>query len=269
MQHLDTQLHGLDDIVSRVQEHNNSHHESHLSSLDKLATNVQASYDNIGEQFTTSYSRVEELDSDMSDHASALRTTLPSLSANSEIRRPLAELREEVVSQTLEEYKATGETPQRIQYSYPHALPRTEQHETLLAKLHGSPLQSPSKLLRSPNKTPIFNDSPLEDLPLIRPGTATSTPSLREVDINITIPGPPSTDVLGDLMPPMKRQNTGDSKLPQKKRGARMTVAGGVANPRLALADRENATVDLSRSVGPGTTPGNGRRLGLRSHNSG
>jgi kinesin family protein 11 len=278
MQHLDAQLLGLDDIVTRIQEHNNSHHEAHSASLSRLASDVKTSYDGIGDHFETSFQRIEELDSDMAERAAALQETLPALDAKSEIRQPLAELRADIEADALEEYKITGETPQRIQYSYPHNLPRTEQHETLLAKLHGSPLESPSK--RSPTKQQIFTDS--SDSSSTRPGSSArpTTPGLREVDVNILaapadLPPFPDKqkgeDTLGVLMPPLKRQNTlvgagGDSKLP-KKRSKRMTVAGSAAE-KLASAERENLTVDLSRSVGAGAMhPGGGRRL--RSHNSG
>ena len=278
MQHLDAQLLGLDDIVGRIQEQNNTHHDAHAASLGRLASDVQASYGNIGEHFQTSFTRIEELDMDMGERATALRETLPSLNAGSDIRQPLSELRADLEADALEEYKITGETPQRVQYSYPHNLPRTEQHETLLARLHGSPLGSPSKrspTKASPIKAQIFTDaSSASDTSSTRPGS--STPGgLREVNINTMttltdlppLPESPSQDRLG-MMPPLKRQNTIDSnsKLP-KKRTARMTVAGSAAE-KLASAERENLTVDLSRSVGAGTMhPGVGRRL--RSHNSG
>ncbi|KIW01515.1 uncharacterized protein PV09_06993 [Verruconis gallopava] len=279
MQHLDTQLMGLDEIVSRIQEHNNTHHEAHSASLAILSSDVQASYKNIGEHFQTSFVRIEELDSDMAERASALQETLPSLGAGSDIREPLSSLRAELEADALEEYKITGQTPQRTQYNYPRKLPRTEQHEVILAKLHGSPLGSPSK--RSPTKAPVFTDSSSDLSAASHSATSSggaTTPGLREVDINI-VAAPADVqsstadkDGLGALgMPPLKRQhpNSGsDSKLPgPKKRATRMTVAGSAAE-KLASGERENLTVDLSRSVGAGAIhPGIGRRL--RSHNSG
>lgn len=219
---------------------------------------------------------MEELDADMTAQAHDLQETLPSLSADSEIRRPLTELREVIENQALEEYQATGETPQRKQYDYPLSLPQTEPHDTLLAKLRGrsaSMPPSPMKESRSPNKGLVFTDTTSEDMLLVpatgitRPGTASSTssnhltPSLREIDVNITASSLPlEKDGLGALgMPPLKRQHTTgpESKLP-KKRGARVTVAG--ANN---LGDRENLTMpNLSASVGPGS--GMGRRLRSR-----
>jgi kinesin family protein 11 len=281
MQHLDAQLLGLDDIVTRIQDHNNTHHEAHSASLGRLAADVQVSYDNIGEHFQNSFTRIEELDSDMMERASGLQDTLPYLDADSDIRQPLSALRAELESDELEEYRVTGETPQRVQYTYPHNLPRTEQHEVLLAKLHGSPLGSPSK--RSPTKAQIFTDSSLANDSIVpsRPDTSRgTTPGLREVDINILsvhatnadVQGPEKDTLCALGMPPFKRHNAhgagGDSNL-TKKRSMRMTVAGSAAE-KLASVERENLTVNLSRSVGSGAMhPGisGGRRL--RSHNSG
>lgn len=271
LQHLDTQLHGLDDIVTRIQDQNNTHHTAHVTSLSSLANTVHTSYDGIGEHFKTSFARVEELDADMTAEVNELQETLPALAADSEIRRPLTELREVIENQALEEYQATGETPQRKQYDYPLSLPQTEPHDTLLARLRGrsaSMPPSPMKESRSPSKGLVFTDTLDEDMQLVptnstRPGTSSSTnsvtPSLREIDINITnTTMGAEKDGLGVLgMPPLKRQNTTgtESKLP-KKRNARVTVAG-------ALGDRENLTIpNLSASVGPGA--GLGRRLRSR-----
>lgn len=285
MQHLDTQLHGLDDIVSRIQEQNNTHHNAHVASLSNLANTVHTSYEGIGEHFKTSFARVEELDADMTDQARELQQTLPALAADSEIRRPLTELREVIEKQALEEYQVTGETPQRRQYEYPLSLPQTEPHDTLLAKLRGrsaSMPPSPMKADRSPNKGLVFTDTLDAEEMLLDPTAnnnsnhrptsshsstmmANSTlTSLREIDVNITTPSLPvvmggEKDGVGALgMPPLKRQHTtgsAESKLP-KKRGLRNTVAG-------AMGDRENLTLpNLGVSVGTGG--GIGRRLRSR-----
>lgn len=278
MTHLDTQLHGLDDIVVRIKEQNNTHHAAHVSSLANLATNVQTSYSSIGDHFTTSFSRVSELDTDMSAQTSSIQNTLPTLSVDGDIRQPLADLRETIESQALEEYKSTGDTPQRTNYDFPISLPRTEPHDTLLSKLRGrsasSPMRSPAKSSRSPAKPLIFSDGIADNMSVssnaTRPGTGHSTASfgsLRELDVNAVIPiAPPgqvaAEDKLGALMPPLKRQNTtgNESKLP-KKRTTRMTVAG---NPNAMVKDSQE-NVDLSRSVGPGSGMGRSLRSGRGS----
>ncbi|KAF2815125.1 kinesin-domain-containing protein [Mytilinidion resinicola] len=289
--HMDTQLHSLDEIVSRVRAQNNSHHAAHTSSLGSLAANVQSSYSSIDEHFSTSFDRVKELDTDMASHTSALQSMLPQLASDAEIRAPLRDLRAGIEDQTLFEYVPTGETPQRMQYAFPSTLPRTEPHDSLLSRLRGRP-ESGSDSNRSPTKGMVFNDpvsSPTELIGSnlfaastnIRPSSATSAgtaPSLRELDVNIvtgdlstsasasTLATPSELDKVS--MPPLKRQNTnagvidgGISKLPMKsmnKKGTRKTVAGAGMGP--GVGDRENLpVVNFSASVGPG-------RRRLRSH---
>jgi kinesin family protein 11 len=282
MQHMDTQLQALDDIVVRVKQQNNEHHEAHVKSLANLASTVQTSYSSIGDHFTASFSRIKDLDSEMAQHTTDVRQTLPILSEDSAIRQPLRDLREDMESQFLQDYTITGQTPQRISYNYPHALPRTEAHDRLLAKIRGqqqpSPIRqsSPSKLQRSPNKGLVFTDLPTpeesaEELagdPVkssSRPTSANSATSntassgLRELDIN-TVSNPLSSDgnvrteKEGSGMPPLKKLNTTGSgvdscKVPLKrKKNTRMTVAAGMRE------ERENVTVGiggLSASVGP------------------
>lgn len=290
IQHLDTQLLALNDIVARVRQQNNEHHDAHVNSLSSLASTVQTSYSSIGDHFTDSYSRIQELGTDMSCHANLISQTLPLLSADSSIREPLRTLRDEISAQALQEYTITGQTPLRTSYDYPHALPRTDNHERLLAKMRGqtqisSPVRqsSPSKLQRSPNKGLVFTDLPTPDeseelfsdaakpsSSMSRPTssnsmTAASAGGLRELDINTIAGHQASSDILsgtereGNGLPPLKRLHTtgsgAESKLP-KKRNARMTVA-------TVREERENVTIAaLSASTGPGGPhPGGGRVL--------
>lgn len=286
MSHMDTQLHSLDEIVSRVRAQNNAHHAAHTSSLGSLSSTVQSSYSSIGDHLSTSFARVEALDSDMAAETAALRGMLPTLASNAEIRAPLKELRDEIESQTLLEYIPTGETPMRTNYAYPSNLPRTEGHEFLISRLRGRS-DSSSDPTRSPSKGMVFNDAHTEGLTFgapttvskVRPTSSTSSTtvtstssSLRELDINVVAQDAASTaptENVSTAMPPLKKQNTNgsnhggsysaESKLPMKK-GARMTVAG----VGLGVGDRENLPVsaNFSASVGPG-----GRKL--RSHGNG
>jgi kinesin family protein 11 len=289
MAHLDTQLQSLDDIVSRIREQNNAHHAAHTTSLAALSSTVGASYSSIGDHLASSFDRVQSLESDMSAHTAGLKETLPSLSAEADIRAPLHELREAVSSQNLLEYKPTGETPQRVSYNIPSTLPRTEAHENIISRLRNRST-SVDTTTRSPSKQPIFNDatnslslaSPTSlfsptttklEFPLISahahtishlPTGGGNPSSLRELDVNVvaqeahTQPLPhlasqSSSDSLASGLPPNKKMRTNGeetSKLPTKK--IRKTV--GIAGERI---DRENIT-NLGSSVGAGRK--------LRSH---
>jgi len=282
---MDGQLIALDEIISRVQGQNDQHHQAHADSLGRLASNVQESYESISKHFDSSYTRTQTLDQEMRDRADKLTQAVSELNEQGKIRQPLHQLREAAVSAKIDEYIVTGETPAKIPYTYPTALPRTEAHETLLDRMRGNTTQtsprksprkispqkqrpSPTKIPSSPTKTTIFTDTPpLLQLPLpssapvSRPNTASSQPSLRELDVNVTAGGLAivapvnSSEGRESKVPPtlLKRHHTNplsssqiESKLPTKK-SARMTVAG-VAEGRENLAP----AVNLSASVGPG-----------------
>lgn len=286
MVHLDTQLHSLDDIVSRIREQNNVHHTAHTASLTTLSSTVQSSYSSIGDHLSTSFERVQSLESDVSAQQNTLRETLSSLSADATIRAPLHELRETVEGQNLIEYNPTGQTPQRVNYHIPSTLPRTEDHDAILSRLRDPPTAS-DDATRSPTKQPIFIDattSPESTTELFLPSKPdfsrsvsahaqnhTAPISLRELDVNIvaqesahTQPLPltsRSSDSAAMAGPPNKKLKGSEegSKLPMKKM-MRKTVGGGMGKD-----ERENLSItNFSSSIGPGQKAG--RRL--RSHGS-
>lgn len=248
MAQMDSQLVALDEILARVRAQNKEHHVAHAHTLSQLAGGVQESYKNIGTHFDTSFARVKTLDQEMAERAGAIRGTLPDLAAKGDIRQALGLLRSDMAASQIAEYVATGQTPAKMQYSYPTTLPRTEAHETLLRRMRdipeelASPAKSPSKrspwkLARSspakppasPSKTAIFTDSPPTlslphqpaSAPTSRPQTASCNPSLRELDANVALSGFSTAAGTGHLtvgaegvesskvpVPLLKRQNT-------------------------------------------------------------
>lgn len=278
MEQMDTQLHSLDDIMTRVREQNDAHHAAHMSSLGALSNTVQSSYSSIGDHLSTSFERVQSLETDVSAQTATLKETLPTLAEDSIIRAPLQELRGAIGTQNLLEYNPTGETPQRVTYAVPDKLPRTEAAESLLSRLRDRPVTADA-LLRSPTKSRIYNDatqslSNSEDLfnnvskPNLSRSMSVNTPlaPLGELDVNILaqenhtqpLPIVSNSDSMVIAAPPPKKQRGEDSKLPMKKMG-RKTVGGE------GKGDRENLTItSFASSVGPGLA--GGRRL--RSHGS-
>ncbi|KAF2703908.1 kinesin family protein-like protein [Pleomassaria siparia CBS 279.74] len=289
MAQMDTQLQSLDDIVSRVRAQNNAHHAAHTSSLHALSSAVQSSYSSISDHLSTSFARVQSVEVDMSAETLALKNALPALSEDSTIRAPLHELRDAIGRQNLAEYCPTGETPQRVTYSIPANLPRTEDHELILSRMRD---RSTSDATRSPTKGIIFNDNtnatstPSEDVfasmhskPNFSRSISATAPgpslpngsSLRELDINIlsqdalSFKSPPlasaSDEMAPGVAPPYKKQNRGEkgsTQLPKKM--GRNTVGA-----TYGLADRENLSItNFSASIGPGAAAG--RKL--RSHRS-
>jgi kinesin family protein 11 len=281
MEQMDTQLHSLDDIMSRVRKQNNAHHTAHTASLHALTTTVQSSYSSIGNHFSTSFARVQSVEADISAQTTALKEILPTLGEDAYIRAPLRELRGAIDKQNLIEYNSTGETPQRVNYTIPANLPRTEAHETLLSRLRDRPVSVDAS--RSPSKGLVFNDAvvPTDDLfsSIAKPNLARSmsanttstippSTSLRELDVNVVtqheshtqpLPIVSHSDTMVMAAPPPKKQRGDDNtKLPMKKM-MRKTVGGE------GKGDRENLTItSFSSSIGPGMA--SGRKL--RSHGS-
>ncbi|KAI9706699.1 MAG: kinesin motor protein cin8 [Candelina mexicana] len=201
MKDMAVQMQALDEFVTRARSQNERHHETHVQSLQGLSGTVRNSYTSIGEHFTSTYSRVRDLGDDMSERSAVLKATLPPLDAT--LRQPLADLRSNITDAPLKEYIPTGETPQKIQYSYPTTLPRTETHDTLIAKLKRSNQPSSSSTLptkpepQQQRKSVIFNDASLapegdDEIALVQPPEPSSRPTsssgslgLREVDVNV------------------------------------------------------------------------------------
>jgi len=306
MAQMDSQLVALDEILARVRTQNDEHHVAHTASLGQLAIDVQQSYRSIGRHLETTYERTQTLDSDMRDHAVALQDTLPTLAEEGDVRSALSLLRSDMSTANIAEYAATGETPAKMQYTYPTVLPRTEAHESLLDRMRGgnsqaqrpaSPMKSPNKRSPckfskssptkpppSPSKTTVFTDMPPalnlprqpSSAPTSRPATASSNPSLRELDANVAASGLAaaagitalSVDVDGGeskaaSVPSLKRHHTnpvervqGESKLPMK-RSMRMTVPG---------AAKENVSPEAG-GLGASMGPNGGRRLRSRGSN--
>lgn len=279
MEQMDTQLHSLDEIMSRVREQNNAHHTAHTASLHALTTTVQSTYASIGDHLSTSFARVQSVESDVSTQTTALKDTLPSLDEDAYIRAPLRELRGAIGNQNLIEYNPTGETPQRVNYNIPTSLPRTEAHETLLSRLRDRPISDSSA---SPSKGLIFSDvaAPTDDLfsSIDKPTFARSVStnmtssiplgaSLRELDVNVVaqeshtqpLPIVSHSDTMVMAAPPPKKQRAEDAGKKPMKKMMRKTVGGE------GKGDRENLTItSFSSSIGPGLA--GGRRL--RSHGS-
>ncbi len=253
MKDMAIQLQILDDFVTRARLQNEKHHETHLQSLHGLASTVMESHSHVSDHFTSAQDRVHDLDTNHLAQCMAVEAMLPSLTSTIQVQ--LTNLRAKIAHAKLKEYSPTGETPQKTHYDFPTTLPRTEPQEKLLAKLSrptafssqaSSQNTSPNKQA-SPSKQPIYNDAPVAPPHPLTPvkgdmkPVPSTTPGLREIDVNITAGAPLpnfSTCLLSkstfDIVevgemgpPPFKRQAiTMDTKLPQKHRGGGMRGEG-------------------------------------------
>ena len=246
MKDMAVQMQALDDFVRRARSQNETHHTSHAHSLQVLASSVKDTCTKTGDRLDSTMKRLETFDTDMLSERTTLTETLSPF--DSTLRQPLSDLREHVLAAPLTEYTPTGETPQRTHYQYSSILPRTGDHDKLLAEsAHAHPSSitptSPSNP-PSPSKSVVYTDAPEDDVALLRPAPSDNS-SLREIPVNMHASLPrysepiisaktESENLSSSLMgpPPLKRHATTESRLPTKYGVGK----GGV----LRLEGREN-----------------------------
>lgn len=256
MAQMDSQLVALDEILARVRSQNEVHHVAHTASLHQLSGNVQESYRALGSHFETSYSRTQALDVDMRERAGALEQTLPMLAADGDVRQALLLLRNDMAAKHIEEYVATGETPAKMQYTYPTALPRTEAHERLLERMRGgsaggstqergpsSPLKSPSKRSASPRKEAKSSPS--------KPSQSSSSPSKTAVFTD--------TPPMLNFRQQSQQQHQQPASAPTTSRQPPQQPASApTSRPQTASSDTSLRELDANISVLAPTAAGNG-----------
>ncbi|KAI1100521.1 kinesin-domain-containing protein [Jackrogersella minutella] len=270
MKDLDQQMTSLDDFVTRARSQNTLHHDSHSNSVKTLSNTVEDSYANIGEQFKTTCSRVQNLGSDMDTDVTNAEGSLDSLSEN--ICQPLSNLRDDINSTVLREYEPTGTTPEKMAYTYPKELPQTESHEALLRKLNGDSSPSKAKVFSDSDPSLLENRSPSRPFssehtfPLSDRDHIPSSMSLREVHPNVNPTGTLSFDPRANATIHEFSANTGpgimdtaantdgDFTMPLVKK-SRTTRSSRVSRKATSAEGRENMP-PLSSVV-----PGGGREI--------
>lgn len=196
---LDVQMEALDDFVTRAKSENEHHHETHTQSAQALSTTVEESFDNISAHFKSTFERVKNLGEEMDADLNDLEDQLEPL--GDQLCQPLSNLREDMASTALQEYQSTGQTPAKVQYHYPTDLPRTEDHDLIIACVDDPPtptrdpdsfdkdttivfadLDCPQKMMTSPPRAPPRTS--IVSAP--DHGHSLLGMSLREVNPNVT-----------------------------------------------------------------------------------
>lgn len=198
---LDSQMEALDDFVTRAKSENTAHHESYSQSLNTVSNTVDQSFGSISGHFKVTFDRVKNLGEEMEVDINDIQESLEPL--ETQLCRPLANLREEIASTSLQEYQPTGDTPQKVQYHYPTSLPRTQRRSMIISEMDEAESETDEPAVQEKdNNTMVFADldnsehSEHADLvPSPRPSTANTTSisldkatplSLREVDPNVS-----------------------------------------------------------------------------------
>ncbi|UKZ49017.1 hypothetical protein TrVGV298_003255 [Trichoderma virens] len=190
---LDIQMEAMDDFVARAKSESSAHHETHTQSLQALSNTVDQSFGNISAHFKTTFDRVNNLGEVMDLDASDLQHSLEPLTA--QICQPLSALRDQIGKTALQDYRPTGETPQKAQYLFPTNLPRTEAHDVIISKLDEDLSGLTETEDDDDNNTIVFADldaSLRKTSTPDRPSTdsiSDRTASLREVNPNLSASG--------------------------------------------------------------------------------
>lgn len=300
------QMEILDGFVMKARSQNELCHSSRTSALDKVHTASQAAFTESRGWVERDRQELVSLDEDLLIPRQALDESLETL--KDQISLPLAELRESILTNTIEEYQITGETPRKTEYTYPQTLPRTESHARLLGRsftpvIEVEPIAELPDLLShdgppvSPSKAQIFADLPIplstpagEATSLLPPRPATADGSLREITTNTHGTGLESQAQVQALAaaatdtqslskstsmimgpPPLKRHATENSKIGvSTARPTRAKTTISMAD----LVEKENAGVkgdhrDFTFSSTASAGLSTGRRLRSSPQNGG
>ncbi|KAL2864343.1 putative kinesin family protein (BimC) [Aspergillus lucknowensis] len=192
------QLQALDDFVAKAQSQNGRYRDTHLATLDNIATDVHQSYSSVQEQIEGLGGRINRLQGDATQDSRSLQESIAPLSDG--VRKPLSELSSSVQNRPLAEYVATGATPKKRKYEYQTVLPSTDSHETLKSRLRTTkemevlPFNCDDQLSASasppggsPSKGFVYNDAE-DEVGAQAPSITSINPSntgLREVDANV------------------------------------------------------------------------------------
>ncbi|KAL7786297.1 P-loop containing nucleoside triphosphate hydrolase protein [Trichoderma ceciliae] len=231
---LDIQMEAMDDFVTRAKSENNTHHETHAQSIQSLSNTVDQSFGNISAHFKTTFDRVKNLGEAMDLDAGDLHDSLEPLAT--QICQPLSTLREQIGKTALQDYRPTGETPQKSQYQFPTSLPRTESRDVIISKIDedfpGS-AEAEGDDAEQGNNTIVFADlnpssGKMSSPP--RPSTDSNSDksaSLREVNPNVSTslttssitfePGSSTMSVASENTMPLFKRSTRSTRASMRK----------------------------------------------------
>jgi len=255
-----TQMADLDQFVTRARSQNEEHHIQNVRSLNDISTGVLDSFSRLGHDLRTSSSILEAFSTDVETRAAEVNNLV--LPQTEDARQRLKSLRENIEAARLMEYTPTGETPSKREWTYPTALPCTETHQLMIAKLRGLPdttgsktpssshtsarsprkIVSPRKMnssskLPSPTKGRIFVDAAgMEPAASAKGSVSQPTPfhlegfkgGLKEMDINI-VQRPASADDHFHPEPVFSKSVGGGQPPPLKRHATADLVGDGVS----------------------------------------
>ncbi|KAL2392105.1 Kinesin-like protein bimC [Exophiala dermatitidis] len=132
-----TQMAVLDEFVTRARSQNESHHTERVQRMQKVIGSARDGFSEIEKQLESRAADMETFEDEFKSQTESLDGLTSSL--NNDARPLLKELREEMSTAKLMEYTPTGQTPEKKEWDYPTHLPRTERHDSIVARLRGLP----------------------------------------------------------------------------------------------------------------------------------
>ncbi|EXJ96351.1 kinesin family member 11 [Capronia coronata CBS 617.96] len=217
-----TQMAALDEFVTRARSQNESHHAERVNGLKKVVGHAQEGFADLGNQLATRTGELELLDSDLKFQTAELDGLSSSLHDGT--RPLLRDLTEEISTAGLMDYVPTGHTPQKREWNYPTTLPRTENHDSIIARLRGLPdpalaTKTPSTA-RTPGRSPRKQQQQQQQTSPRKPPASPSKQS-----------SPSKTKVFTDIDPSATVAQQQLSSQSQYLPHMDFTVAGGSAEP--------------------------------------
>lgn len=261
---MSTQMAALDDFVTRARSQNDNAHVERGQSLNKLVANVSEGFASLERGSTEQKTILDNFEGEIQSHSNGEGLVA---SFRDTLKPHLQDLKAEVTRSTFKEYLPTGQTPQKRDWEYPTTLPRTDNHESIMARLYGLPdpaLASKTPPSRTPARSPRKHTSPRKGF---GSPNKTTSPSKTKVFNDVD-----SFDTLQHQSNPQNQVATTAGPVDQGKAGMGLkeidiNVLGrppsGLSAPSLAAGaveekerEREGGRpvlLDFSKSLGHGT----------------
>ncbi|EXJ79097.1 kinesin family member 11 [Capronia epimyces CBS 606.96] len=247
-----TQMAALDEFVTRARSQNESHHAERAKGLEKVVCQAREGFAGLATQLEARSGCLETFGNELKSQTAGLDDLGSSL--DHDTRPLLRNLREEISATKLMDYDPTGQTPPKKEWQYPTDLPRTESHESIIARLRGLPdpalaSKTPS-IARTPGQSPRKQTSPRK---IAVSPSKQSSPSKTKVftdgDISATQQPSQMTTTVSGLAESAKLGGLKEIDINVAGRPASAASVPGEEKERPVL-------VDFSKSVGSGSVSG-------------
>lgn len=275
-----TQMATLDEFVTRARSQNESHHDERVQGLEKVICHAQDGYTELGRQLEARSGCLETFETELLSQAAGLDNLSGSLTDDT--RTLLQSLREEISAAQFVDYVPTGLTPPKKEWSYPTDLPRTEKHESIIARLRGLPDPAAASktfsTARTPGRSPRKQQQQQQTSPRRPPSSPSkqSSPSKTKIFTDAVDPSITTTHHhQQQQQPPLLSEPQSQSQITTTFTGlVEQLKTGGLKEIDINVAGRPTSApgaeekdrpvlLDFSKSVGSG---GSGGQPPLKRH---